>query len=119
MWRLVALMMLASSCIAAAAELLPIRSGQYVFQHRFAEQPTVASLSLVASINGYHIKLINDADSSVFPKGIIAEGTLMWHATSRQWIIGQEPADRHAKDVGGCSDGPEVVDLKQRIYWTC
>ena len=26
---------------------------------------------------------------------------------------------RTATEVGGCSDGPEVVDLKKRIYWTC
>ena len=24
-----------------------------------------------------------------------------------------------AEAVGGCSDGPEVVDLEKRIYWTC
>lgn len=26
---------------------------------------------------------------------------------------------RGACFVGGCSDGPEVIDLEERIYWTC
>ena len=54
-----------------------------------------------------------------FSRGVIAEGELTWHARSRQWIIGVESADKDADEVGGCSDGPEVVDLVARVYWTC
>ena len=98
---------------------MPIRSGQYVFRHRFAEQPTLASVTLLAKIEGSHITLINETSSEAFPKGTVAEGTLMWHAASRQWIIGHRSEDAYAKDVGGCSDGPEVIDLASRVYWTC
>lgn len=109
-----------TAAVAVAAEpKLPIRSGRYDFQHRFAEDPALVSIPLVAKIRGRHIVLINETESRVFPKGVIAEGTLMWHARSGQWIIGHQPADRDAEDVGGCSDGPEVVDLKGRVYWTC
>ncbi len=111
--------LLVSSTQAGAAPPLPIRSGQYTFQHRFAEHPTVKSISFTAKINGTHIVLINKAKSDVFPKGVIAEGTLMWHAGSGQWIIGQEASDQLVKDVGGCSDGPEIIDLQKKIYWTC
>jgi hypothetical protein len=107
------------SWVATAEPRLPIQSGQYVFQHRFAEQPTTLSISLVAKIHGHHIQLFNETASQVFPKGVIAEGTLVWHVKTRQWIIAEVDADRRAKDVGGCSDGPEVVDLQQKIYWTC
>lgn len=108
------------AAVAVAAEpRLPIRSGCYDFQHRFAEDPALVSIPLVAEIRGRHIVLINETESRVFPKGVIAEGTLMWHARSGQWIIGHQPTDRDAGDVGGCSDGPEVVDLKGRVYWTC
>jgi len=103
----------------AAAPPLPLQSGQYTFKHRFAEQPNMPSLVLTAKIRGHHIVLINRRASEVFPKGVIAEGTLMWHAASKQWIIGTSKADRYARDVGGCSDGPDVVDLRKRIYWTC
>ncbi len=43
----------------------------------------------------------------------------MWHEQSQQWIIGNKATDTKITDVGGCSEGPEVVDLKQRVYWTC
>lgn len=111
---------LAASSLASAVEpMLPIRSGLYAFQHKFAEQPEAPSIRLLAQISGRHIVLINEAQSSVFPKGVIAEGNLMWHAKSGQWIISQSPLDRLADEVGGCSDGPEVVDLEHRVYWTC
>jgi hypothetical protein len=117
---LIMLIALVSSSVAAAAEpKLPIHPGQYTFQHKFAEHPNMQSISLTAKITGRHIVLINEVQSEVFPKGVIADGTLMWHSKSKQWIIGQNKSDRHAKDVGGCSDGPEVVELEQRVYWTC
>jgi hypothetical protein len=114
---LIALMV--SSAHAGSAPPLPIQPGQYTFQHRFSEHPSIKSISLAAKISGTHIVLINKTRSDVFPKGVIAEGTLTWHAGSEQWIIGQEASDQHVKDVGGCSDGPEVIDLQKRIYWTC
>jgi hypothetical protein len=120
MKRLIAVgSLVASFCAAASEPQLPIQSGRHTFQHRFAEQPKMKSVSLNAEIRGRHIVLINEAPSSVFPKGVVAEGTLMWHSTSGQWIIGKSDSDRNAKEAGGCSDGPEVVDLKNKIYWTC
>ena len=107
------------STSAGTAQRLPIHSGQYAFEHTFAEQPNMRSISLIARINGHHIVLINKSKSDVFPRGVIADGELMWHAKSRQWIIGATHSDRYAGEAGGCSDGPEVVDLRHKIYWTC
>src|SRR5262245_33004444 len=96
---------LLASCAAATQPSVPVPSGQYIFQHRFAEHPNMPSVSMTARIDGAHIILVNEAQSSAFPKGVVADGTLMWHAGSRQWIIGKTGADSHAKEVGGCSDG--------------
>ena len=98
---------------------LPIESGQYTFQHRFSEHPSIRSIALSAKVAGGRIVLVNETQSDVFPQGVVAEGALMWHAASGQWIIGHSPADQYAPEVGGCSDGPEVVDLRQKVYWTC
>ena len=98
---------------------VPLASGDYTFQHHFAEQPTLPSFTLTARIRGNHIVLVNPKATDAFPAGVIAEGTLMWHAATQQWIIGGLAADRLAKDVGGCSNGPEVIDLKSKVYWTC
>jgi len=108
-----------SGCGVTSAPKLPIQSGQYIFHHKFAEQPTMPSITLTAIIDGDHIVLINEDEFDVFPKGVLVDGTIMWHEKSRQWIIGHSESDRFAPEVGGCSEGPEVIDLEKRIYWTC
>ncbi|MBL8262222.1 MAG: hypothetical protein JNM58_07350 [Xanthomonadaceae bacterium] len=102
-----------------AAERSPLRNGEHAFRHRSAVHPNLPAHPLVARITGTRIVLTNSKPSSVFPLGVVAEGELMWDAASKQWIHGYDPADRTSKEVGGCSDGPEVVDLRRRTYWTC
>jgi hypothetical protein len=111
--------LLVSACAGESGPEPPLRSGDYAFVHRFAEHPSIEGIELAARIRGRHIVLVNDDKTDLLPAGVIAEGTLMWHAASEQWIIGMSPGDANAADVGGCSDGPEVVDLERRIYWTC
>lgn len=110
---------IASSCAAASTPQLPIHSGRYTFLHKFAEQPNMPGTSVVVRIHGHHIVVINTRKADGFPLGVIAEGTLMWHAGHHAWIIGEDDSDRYAKEVGGCSGGPEEVDLRHRIFWTC
>jgi len=114
-------LLLGASLLAACASgpSLPISPGVYRFQQRFAEQPSMPGAGLKATIDGRHIELVNIGDSTIFPKGVIEDGVLSWHARSRQWIIVSAPGDARAEDVGGCSGGPTVVDLVARIYWTC
>ena len=104
---------------AAKTPPLPLASGQYVFQHRFAEHPNLASIQLMAQIEGNQITLINQDRFDVFPRGVIKQGTLTWHAPSGQWMIVEQADEVNAPEVGGCSDGPEVVDLQNKVYWTC
>ena len=116
-WLLVALAVL--GCQSSTEPPLP--SGDYVFVHKFAEaeHSSIPSIKVDVQIRGRHIVLTNNDKSDVFPAGVIAEGTLMWHTASGQWIIGTESTDVDAREVGGCSDGPEVVDLERKVYWTC
>ena len=111
--------MLCTACSAPADPPVPLASGQYTFQHRYAEHPTMPSMRVTVTIRGTHLTVTNPVAADPFPAGDIAEGQLMWHGASAQWIISEDDADRLAQDVGGCSDGPEVVDLEQKIYWTC
>jgi len=110
---------LASPSSAEKDPAVPLAPGHYDFQHRFAEHPAIPSIKLEVTIAGSHIVVVNPVASDPFPAGTLAEGQLMWHAASQQWIIGREPSDKLAADVGGCSDGPETVDLINKIYWTC
>lgn len=77
------------------------------------------SIKVAVMIDGRRVKVVNEQATDVFPKGILAEGILLWHPGSGQWIIGKSEDDREAVDVGGCSDGPEVIDLASKVYWTC
>ena len=97
----------------------PLATGHYVFQQRFAEHPSLGGMDVKVIIQGAHIVVVNPRASDPFPAGVLAEGELLWHPASRQWIIGHDAADRAAPEVGGCSDGPEVIDLSARVYWTC
>lgn len=108
-----------AGCTSASDPPIPLPSGEYEFAHRFAEQPSVPSIRLTVRIDGAHVVVVNEKASDPFPAGVLDEGTLMWHAASARWIIGLDEADRSLRDVGGCSGGPEVIDLQYRIYWTC
>ena len=113
------LISLLASATACTTTPLPIQPGNYKSQHHFAEQPSIPSITVDVQIDGRHIVVTNNDKTDVFPHGVLAEGTLMWHGASEQWIIGNTPEDAELADVGGCSDGPEVVDLKNHVFWTC
>ena len=102
-----------------ATENNHISDGAYVLSHRFAEHPNMPSIVVDATVSNGRITLLNNSASDVFPKGIIAEGQLFWHSKSGDWIIASSEEDKAAEHVGGCTDGPEVVDFKNLIYWTC
>jgi hypothetical protein len=110
---------LITAAVASAAPVQPLPSGQYTFEHRYAEQPSIDSIKLTVTIKGDRIYVANRDSAKVFPLGEIDSGRLMWHAQSKQWIVGHRKSDRFAPEVGGCSDGPSVIDLARRIYWTC
>lgn len=104
---------------AHAEALPPIADGSYTFAVRFAEQPNMSGGNLDVQIHGRHIRATSTSNSSFFPLGIVDDGVLLWHSASKQWIIGQNAEDAEAPEVGGCSEGPFVVDLKKKIFWTC
>ena len=103
----------------AAKHKIPLKPGTYTFQHRFSEQPDLGTGPVLVTIKGGKITVFNPHANNVFPKGVLARGNLVWHRKSKQWIISTDPSDNDAEEVGGCSDGPEVVDLQKRIYRTC
>lgn len=112
----------ACGCVNNRQEMkLPLGDGDYLFVHKFAEaeQHRIKSITLNVIIKGMHVTVINNDRDDVFPKGILEEGTLIWHSESEQWSIGQNLSDAKAPDIGGCSEGPTVIDVVKRIYWTC
>jgi len=96
----------------------PISNGSYTFQHKFAEHPNSESISLDVKITGSKITVTNNNELSTWPKGVVEEGQLFLHS-SKKWIITHNESDKQATEVGGCTDGPTVVDLIKKVYWTC
>jgi hypothetical protein len=97
----------------------PIADGKYSFQLRDPEFPDAAGIPLRATVDAEHIEFVTTAASDRFPEGARFEGALTWHAGTKQWLLGEAPGDALATAVGGCSEGPEVVDLDKRIFWMC
>lgn len=113
------LLMLIIFAATLHAKDIPLSDGEYIFQHKYAEHPQMQSIKFKVLISGSTIQVENQTDSSVWPKGLIDEGELFYHKSSNQWIIINTPQDKLAKEVGGCRDGPTVIDLFNKVYWSC
>ena len=99
---------------------VPLADGEHAFLQRFAEHPLMPGTDVVAVIAGNRIRIEDRRRSEERPDGsVLAEGTLAWHARSRQWIIVTAATDPDESEVGGCTDGAEVVDFVAKTYWTC
>jgi len=101
------------------AKEIPISDGEYVFVHKFAEHPNMSSIRLEVVVKGSLITIMNSDNDDVFPFGIIDQGEMFWHKKSGNWIILYSAEDKMAEEVGGCSTGPSIVNLKEKVYWTC
>lgn len=52
-------------------------------------------------------------------KGEVIDSGLITKHKSGKWIIAHSPKDKNATEIGGCSDGPRVIDFKQKKFWLC
>mgnify|MGYP007079508429 CR=1 FL=1 len=72
-------------------------------------------------IKGDSIKVIYEGDGSLTltEKGtVLDEGFIRKHQSGK-WIIANEESDIYIVEIGGCTDGPAVIDFKNQKYWTC
>ena len=72
-------------------------------------------------IKGDSIKIVHNGKGNLTgEKGdILDEGIIMKHKNSGKWIIGHHPKDIYAKEIGGCSEGPSIIDFKHKIWRSC
>ncbi len=102
-------------------EGIPI-DGEYIYQLRFAEWNM--------AYHGQDVKVIIKEDSiKIFlykgeltglKKGdLIEEGLIRFHNKTSNWVIVKDENELEVDDVGGCSDGPSIIDFKNKIYITC
>ena len=104
--------------LASCSNEQPIQSGSYVFKHKYAEHPGLESITFDVEIDGLKVTVTNNNQEGTWPKGVVEEGRLFLHS-SNKWLIVHNKSDEQAEEVGGCTDGPTVIDLEKKIYWTC
>ncbi len=72
-------------------------------------------------IKGDSIRILHNGSGNLTgTKGkIMDEGIIMKHNKTGKWIIGHDPTDVNAKEIGGCGDGPSIIDFKNKKWWSC
>jgi len=97
------------------------KNGTYTYTVAFAEWGGKSNgATCTVKIKGDSVTVIHNGGNLTGTKGeIIDRGILMKHTATDQWIISHSKEDRNAKEVGGCSDGPAVIDFKRKIFWMC
>lgn len=66
-------------------------------------------------------KIIVYNDGSISGKigEIIDQGELQKHKSTGKIIISHSEKDTNAKEIGGCTDGPLIIDIENKILWLC
>ncbi len=98
------------------------KDGTYTYSIVFAEWGGKSlSSTCTVIIKGDSIKIIHNGKKNLTgEKGeIIDQGIIMKHTKTGKWIIGRSKKDKDAKEIGGCSDGPSVIDFKHKRFWKC
>ena len=106
-----------SDFIVIESDTIP--QGKLEFELYFAEWGgRMGNASCEVIIEGKNITVQQTADTNLTGEKIIAEGILMKHQSGK-WIIGTEPDDINAEEIGGCSGGPIPIDLNKKIIEWC
>ncbi|UAY50938.1 calycin-like domain-containing protein [Ferruginibacter albus] len=119
-FKFLAIIFFAFTCFSSFGQKL--KDGTYTFSIRdfeYENAPIVAKCKVV--IKGDSIKVIyTDSTLTLIKYGdVFDEGILIKHRKTKQWIIAHSMKDMNAKEVGACSGGPMVIDLKKKEIWYC
>ena len=98
------------------------KNGTYTYSIAFEEWGGKSlGATCTVRIKGNSIWIIHNGKANLTGKKgeIMDEGVIMKHKKTGKWIIAHSPKDAYAKDIGGCSDGPSVIDFKHKKWWKC
>ena len=98
--------------------------GKYLFDLKSAELTDEVSKSEKVSviIKGNTIRVIYEGDGTgmiTAEKGTVFEDGIIMKHKSGVWIIGTNQSDVQLDEICSCCDGPNIIDFKNKIYWTC
>ena len=98
------------------------KDGTYTYAVAFAEwNGKSLGATCTVIIKGDSIKVVHNGKGNLTGKkgDILDQGIIMKHTITGKWIIGHSNKDKDAKEIGGCSDGPSVIDFKRKKFWSC
>lgn len=98
------------------------KDGIYTYKVAFAEWGGKSlGTTCTVIIKGNTVKVLHNGKKGLEGKkgDMIAKGIIMKHIKTGKWIIANSSKDKYAKEIGGCSDGPPVIDFKNKIFWLC
>jgi hypothetical protein len=93
------------------------KSGTYTYKFCEAEYNKCMRTCKVV-IKGGNITVYVPGGLTTEKNAILEKGIIMKHKSGK-WIIGKSKKDSNAPVIGGCSDGPTIIDFKRKRYWTC
>ena len=109
-------------CVTIVTFAQKPKDGTYTYSIAFEEwHGKSLNATCTVQIKGDSIKIINNGTGNLTSKkgDIIDEGILMKHTKTGKRIIGHSAKDKNAKEIGGCSEGPSVIDFNQKKFWSC
>lgn len=113
------------SCILFVCDVIHAqkpKNGTYTYSIAFAEwngKSLGATCNVI--IKGDSIKVVHNGKGNLTGKkgDILDQGIIMKHIKTGKWIIGHSAKDKEANEIGGCSEGPSIIDFKRKKYWSC
>ncbi len=97
------------------------KNGTYVYHVAFSEwHGKSLGATVLVKIKEDSIYVIHNGGNLSGKVGEMIDcGVIMKHRKTGKWIIGHNAVDKDSQDVGGCSDGPSVIDFHHKIFWLC
>lgn len=98
-----------------------LKDGKYTFDVAFAEHEGKSlGVKVDVLIHGNNIIVTYEGEGSLTAdKGtILDQGYILKHKTG-DWIITKDPKDSELDEIGGCTDGPSIIDFKNQKFWMC
>ncbi|HTE24036.1 hypothetical protein [Flavitalea sp.] len=96
------------------------KDGLYKYSIAFAEWDGKSlNATCHVRIKGDSIYIINDGSVTGTKGQIMDAGLILKHKRTGKWIIAHRPHDIDAKEVGGCGEGPSVIDFRRKRWWSC
>lgn len=96
--------------------------GEYIYQIRFAEwENRYHGQDVKVVIKGDSIKVFHHKGelSNIKIGELFEEGIIKFHEESGNWIIIKNEEDMDTEEVGGCSDGPTIINFEEKYYLLC